>query len=143
MGTNLPLKEDDSVANGQLLKIINHNADKEVATTTKEVSIMRNKIFVTRADFTFDLQRFADNVTYLDANGTEQTVSDYTTLTGNETTLTAGWYLVDSDITIDHTLNISGEVHLILADGAKLTVNGDTGYGIDCNSYSDKLNIYG
>ena len=37
--------------------IINHNADKEVATRTEEVFIMRNKIFVTE-DFKFDLQRF-------------------------------------------------------------------------------------
>ena len=108
----------------------------------KEVLTMRNKIFVTRADFTFDLQRFNDAVTYIDANDTEQTVFNATILTESTTTLNAGWYVVNSDITISNTLTISGEVHLILADGATLTVNGDTGYGIDGNSNSCKLNIY-
>ncbi len=94
------------------------------------------------ADFHFDLQRFADNVTYLDANGTEQTVSNVTTLTESTTTLNAGWYVVNSDLTINHTLNTSGEIHLILADGAKLTINGDERGIYSSNTTSEKLNIY-
>ena len=103
---------------------------------------MRNKIFVTRADFHFDLQRFADAVTYIDANCTELTVSNATILTGNETTLNASRYVVNDNITISNTLKISGEVHLILADGKKLTVNCGSGEGISSTNTSDKLNIY-
>ena len=100
---------------------------------------MRNKIFVTRADFHFDLQRFADDVTYLDANGTEQTVSDATILDGSETTLDSGWYIVNSDLEINEQLYFSGDTHLILADGAKLTINGN----LDGIFVEGTLNIYG
>ena len=100
---------------------------------------MRNKIFVTRADFHFDLQRFADDVTYLDANGTEQTVFDATILDGSETTLDSGWYIVNSDLEINEQLNFNGDTHLILADGAKLTINGN----IDGINVEGTLNIYG
>ena len=116
-------------------------AEMKVQIEQRSFFTMRNKIFVTRADFTFDLQRFNDAVTYIDANDTEQTVFNATILTESTTTLNAGWYVVNSDITISNTLNISGEVHLILADGKKLTVNGGTGRGINGTS-SDKLNIY-
>ena len=135
-------------------KLSTTNADKEVAVRTKEVLIMKNKVFVIKSilnmptpygskwDFHFDLQRFADNVTYLDANGTEQTVSDATILDGTQTTLNAGWYVVNSDLTINSVVTINGEVHLILADGAKLTINGYQNYGIYGDEGLDKLNIY-
>ena len=84
----------------------------------------------------------SDNYSYIDSDGKIKIIAA-TILTGNETSLTAGWYLVDSDITISNTLTISGEVHLILADGAKLTVNGGTGEGISSTNFNDKLNIYG
>ena len=53
-------------------------------------------------------------------------------LTDNTVTdLAGGWYKVESDITFDHTLNLLGGTHLIIAEGATMTVSTTTGKGID------------
>ena len=55
-------------------------------------------------------------------------------LTDNTVTnLGGGWYKVDSDISFDHTLNLLGDTHLIIADGKTMTVNTASNRGI----YSD------
>ncbi|MBQ6925857.1 MAG: formylglycine-generating enzyme family protein, partial [Kiritimatiellae bacterium] len=65
----------------------------------------------------------ADPVPYLDpVNHTTNTCTAYTLYTG-QTTLTSGWYVVSGDITNDTRIAVSGDVHLILADGASLTAN--------------------
>lgn len=68
----------------------------------------------------------ATNVKYIDANGTEQTCSEATVVesSSDQVTWAAGWYVVQgTDITLDKTVKCTGDVHLILADGAKLTVS--------------------
>ena len=90
-------------------------------------------------------------VTYIAADGTEQTVDDFTILSDatipinsdNWGTIgTSGqeiWYVATGSYTFEHDrLNARGHVHLILADGAVFNVNGNM-YGI---SGSD-LTIYG
>jgi hypothetical protein len=47
------------------------------------------------------------------------------------TDLAGGWYKVESDITFDHTLNLLGDTHLTIADGATMTVSTATSRGID------------
>ena len=62
-------------------------------------------------------------------------------LTGNTVTnFAGGWYKVDSDITFDHTLNLLGDTHLIIADGKTMTVNTASNRGID-SEYT--LNVSG
>ena len=63
-----------------------------------------------------------DGVKYLNDNGAERTANGVTVLTGSETTLSAGWYVAQGTINYDHTINSTGTVHLILADGCKMTV---------------------
>ena len=80
------------------------------------------------------------SVAYIDGDGATQQVYDYTVLTGSndDTTLPAGWYVVSgSDVNHSGILRSeSGDLHIILADGAKLTVgNGLTSTG--------NLTIYG
>ena len=65
-----------------------------------------------------------ENITYLDENGTQQTTASATQVTNSDTEWTDGWYVAQSNITIDGTVAISGNVHLILEDGCNLTVNG-------------------
>ena len=85
---------------------------------------------------------------YIDENGQEQSVTA-TVLTGNETTLEAGWYVVNSNITYDHALQLGdGDVNIILANGKKMSIGTDAspieGYGIKSNSTDDPaLYIYG
>ena len=65
-----------------------------------------------------------ENITYLDESGTQQTAASATQVTNSDTQWTGGWYVAQSNITIDGTVTISGNVHLILEDGCNLTVNG-------------------
>ncbi|MGM9619242.1 MAG: hypothetical protein ACI3W8_05360, partial [Oscillospiraceae bacterium] len=59
---------------------------------------------------------------YLDASGVEQTCSSATVVESGTTTWNGGWYVVNSNVTIDSRVTVSGNVHLILADGCTLTV---------------------
>lgn len=67
-----------------------------------------------------------ENVPYLDENGVLQSttgveVTEITEVPSDPTTLSDGWYVVTGTIKTANALKISGEVHLILADGASLT----------------------
>ena len=73
-----------------------------------------------------------ESVSYIDANGNEQTVTA-TVLTGEETVgkwnnidLAAGWYVVKSNISYTDRFagtGSPGTINIILADGAEMTVN--------------------
>ena len=69
---------------------------------------------------------FADNldpVTYLDADGTEKSIANYTVVSSDETYWREGWYVVKGDVDFGQAgLSIEGDVNLILCDGAKLTI---------------------
>lgn len=90
----------------------------------------------------------ADGVSYLDASGNLQTCATATEVTaeylaGKSYTLSAGWYVVQDTVTIGtaetpQRITVSGDVHLILADGCDFTVNG--GIGV---KEGNSLTIYG
>ena len=66
-----------------------------------------------------------DAVAYLNENGDEQTLTDdYTPVTSDVTAWSDGWYVVEGDVSIDSRVTVTGDVKLILKDGANLTVNG-------------------
>ena len=73
-----------------------------------------------------------NGVSYIDANGVAQTADNVTVLTGSETSLTPGWYVVNS--TVNYTTSASpgavqlgdGEYHIILADGGKMNIGSST-----------------
>ena len=62
------------------------------------------------------------SVTYLDENGDLRNYEgEYTELTGNYyNSLTEGWYLVEGKVTVSGIQPISGDVTLVLANGAQL-----------------------
>jgi hypothetical protein len=80
-------------------------------------------------------------IPYIDANGNTDYCTNFTVL-DNTMTLTAGWYVVNSDVTFSGDLytnvNSSGTVNIILCDGATLSAN-----NITPNANYDKLYIYG
>ena len=90
---------------------------------------------------------FADTVTgitHLDASGAQQTCDNATAVTEDDTTWGTDnettWYVAQGDVTIESRVTVTGDVHLILADGCNLTVNG----GIYVSSWTaSKLTIYG
>ena len=76
--------------------------------------------------------------TYIDENGEEQEIFARP-LTGTETELPGGWYVVNQDITYSNKLKITGEASIILADGA--TLNIESGYILNVDE-TKPLNIY-
>ena len=84
------------------------------------------------------------SVNYIDADGQQKTVT--ATVVTNETgTLSNGWYVVLGEVSRG-SITCKGAVHLILADGAKLTAQGDVDSatpGIQVSDSDDKLIIYG
>ena len=78
-----------------------------------------------------------ETVSYIDADGNTQS-HEATVLTGgSNTSLAAGWYVVNSDISYTGSINLSGSVNLILCDGYTIStkyINTD---------YSHNLTIYG
>ena len=88
--------------------------------------------------------------TYIDRDSVEKTVSARR-LTHTNLELTAGWYVVDSNIQSIEKMTISGDVNLILADGATFSFYQGYGYydleHIDClitaQNTSSTLSVYG
>ena len=79
---------------------------------------------------------------YLDEKGQEQTCPSATVVTESDTSWGSDdnaehWYVVNGDVTIGTRVTVTGDVHLILADGCNLTVNG----GINV-SEGNSLTIY-
>jgi len=62
--------------------------------------------------------------TYIDENGNTQTAAGVTPIAADTALLATGWYVVNSDVTCNTTITVSGDVSLILSDGFTLTVTG-------------------
>ena len=86
-------------------------------------------------------------ITYLDADGSEQTCENYTLLTGSDRRafLDGGWYAVTGDVVYNIGLFFSGNTHLILADGAHITAIADSDVSaiVLNTSNAGNLTIYG
>ena len=66
------------------------------------------------------------------------TANSCTAVTSGTTTMSNGWYVVNSNVTVSTRITVNGTVNLILADGYSLTAS----QGITVNS-GNTLNIYG
>ena len=63
---------------------------------------------------------------------------------GYTATQLSGWYTVTGDnVTIGNDVELTGDVHLILCDGAKLTINGILNCGLENGTKNYNLYIYG
>lgn len=102
------------VKDGQTLRD-NDNAGNRYSGTISDVSAINGKTLTP-----------VRTVAYIDGDGVTQQTEDFTVLTGSSanTTLPAGWYVVSgSDVNYSDVLQSeSGDLHIILADGARLTV---------------------
>ena len=86
-----------------------------------------------------------EKVSYIDPTKeqTKQTCDSATVVTETDTAWGASdsqehWYVVNSNVTINTRVTVTGDVHLILEDGCSLTVNG----GINATD-TNSLTIYG
>ncbi len=80
----------------------------------------------------------ASGIQYVDENGEQRTAGSATVVDGSTTSWGEGWYVVSTDITISSRITVTGNVNLILADGATLTASA----GITV-AQGDSLTIYG
>ncbi len=80
-------------------------------------------------------------VSYIDADGSTKTATA-TPMMGDETVLPGGWYVARGTLSYDQTIRFTGDAHLILADGASMTVNGGT-YSALYAADRHSLTLYG
>jgi hypothetical protein len=87
------------------------------------------------------------SVNYLDENGVQYTVDALPLLGGEATTLAAGWYVVNSDISYTGTVTLVGSVNLILADDCHMNIGTNesriNAQGIRESYNGPTLTIYG
>ena len=61
-------------------------------------------------------------ISYVDASGTAQTpITDYAVINEDSNTLSGGWYVAAGDVMANSHLTVTGNVNIILCDGANLT----------------------
>lgn len=60
------------------------------------------------------------NVKYIDENGKEQTADNALGISSSNVLWSNNWYVVKGEVTLTNRVEIQGDVHLILEDGAKL-----------------------
>jgi len=65
-------------------------------------------------------------------------VTDYTPVTGQTVAWSAGWYVAAGKVTIDGRVTVTGDVRLILCDGATLTA----GKGVTVSGEGNSLTVY-
>lgn len=96
---------------------------KEWLTEPEGIAITNNKFKMPAADVTVTaVFAVAPGWTaYIDADGSTKS-ANAVPLTGAETELPGDWYVVQGEITCDHAITFTGHAHLILADGASLTI---------------------
>ena len=81
----------------------------EVQTVTERNSTMKTGVEVP-----------SEPVSYVE-KGTEKSCEDYELFDGSTTELENGWYVVNGTVTVSNRISVSGDVKLILCDGAQLT----------------------
>ena len=95
-------------------------------------------------------QVIPETFSYIDENR-ETKSHEAIVLTGDETWLgmdeQESWYVAKGTLNYTQTLNIAGDVHLILANGAVMNIGSEaspvSGKGIDGSEYYSNLTIYG
>ncbi|MBO7436310.1 MAG: InlB B-repeat-containing protein [Bacteroidaceae bacterium] len=111
------------------------------APSTGSLSISSNPYTLTMSDGDVTINAFFGvEVPYIDEKGVEH-IATAIPLDNTMMTLAAGTYVVNSDVTYYSTVTTTGDVTLILADGARLYVKS----GINSNGYDNgyDLTIYG
>ena len=85
-------------------------------------------------------------IPYIAADGSQAYCTDYTVLNGSETSLGAGWYVVNSNVSYPQGLTFNGgegDVNLILCDGAEMSIEVGKELLIAMQVNGNSFNIYG
>ena len=108
------------------------HADSEIAATAIEVT-------VTEVYAAYEYNKGSWDSTNKKVVFTKQSAASATAVTNSDTDVTwgDGWYTVSGNVTITGNVTLGADTHLILQDGATLTINGQL------NATSYDLYIYG
>lgn len=112
--------------------------EKTLNTRSKAVVLLLTLAMAIGMIFAMTQTAYAAGVPFLDNNGNLATHDAQSAAGLSGEIWRDGWYVVDSDVSISNRVVIEGDVHLILADGKKLTA----GQGIHV-SQGNNLTIYG
>ena len=86
-------------------------------------------------------------VSYIDMNGDEQQCSNFGNLYATATTLSAGWYVAEGTLNFDHHVSVTGDVHIILKNGAIVNIGTAEspidGFGLGNEDANHSISIYG
>ena len=112
--------------------------------TASDLGVTENTTGSNAGYFTWKGGKFVahnNRVSYLDENGDRQFHDGATRITDTSTSLNGGWYYASGNGTINDNVDmaVDADVHLILADGSKMTVTVNSN-AIECNG---NLTIYG
>ena len=80
---------------------------------------------------------------YIDINGTGATHAAVVIDADNMPTSLSGWYIVQGTVNYTSKINLAGETHIILADGAVMNVTTTSNYGINGTNGNPSLFVYG
>ena len=128
---------------------ITYTAKNANNTDITSSAISGNVLTMPKSDVTISATatRNLISTNYIDADGNTQTATA-APLTGTETKLGVNgqetWYVVNSNISYDHEVELIGNVHLILSDGYTMTMT-ETGENNQClrGTANSALTIYG
>ncbi|WP_297702138.1 MBG domain-containing protein, partial [uncultured Fibrobacter sp.] len=145
---HVPTVTAEGFVEGHVARLVVTGAAVEVGNDTAKVALDENdansknyKLRTTELEKEF---KIVMPIAYIDENGVEQTVTDYTVLTENTSVdnLDGGWYVVEGEVKYTSQVKFSGDAHLILADGATMEIEtkGVSEHGIYA---SNNLTIYG
>ncbi|MCQ2309434.1 MAG: carbohydrate-binding domain-containing protein [Bacteroidales bacterium] len=159
--TNVEVKSASAFASGEVCYMLNYSVTDGTqkwyqTLDTDNFPVLNNSHGTVYRGYDGDVLTYSnslqslssiDNVAYIDANGEPQTHDNVSIIrnASEKVTWSAGWYVVQgADITLAKGAVCNGEVHLILADGAKLTATGEKKHaGITVSGDGKSLTIYG
>ena len=110
------------------------HSDSEIAATAIEVTV--TEVYAANEYNKGSWDSTNEKVVF-----TKQTTESVTAVANSAAgdTWDAGWYTVSGNVTITGNVTLTADAHLILQDGATLTINGK----IDCTTNGKNLYIYG
>ena len=108
-------------------------------STTVTLKYYKFEMPITPVTVTATFKSTAHEVSYLDENGNEKTVTAYS-LDENYTNYDGGWYVADKELLYSENVTFSGDAHIILADAGSITVSNNN--FVTSSDESSDVNIY-
>ena len=145
-GTNVTPTEDFIIPENYTLTI----KDGQTLTISEDITLTNNGTIVNNGTINGKVSgNIVVDTYYLDTDNKTQNTQANLVTTGSTTWTDSdpdgGWYVVNDDIEISQRVTVTGNVHLILADGCKLTasqginVTGDNSLTIYAQSAGDNM----